>query len=82
MRKALAVVATGLAILGTAGVAKATVDPTGPAKYGLCKAYFAGSSNGQAHKHSAPPFQALEQAAQDNNQSVEDFCSSATPGGR
>jgi hypothetical protein len=31
--------------------------------YGLCKAYFSGSPTGQAHKHAAPPFRALVDAA-------------------
>ena len=31
--------------------------------HGLCTAYFAGSDNGQQHKHQAPPFQALQNAA-------------------
>ena len=83
MRKAFAACIAAVALFGAgAGVAHATVDPTGPAKYGLCKAYFAGSATGQGHKHGAPPFQALEQAASDANQSVADFCASATPGGK
>ena len=83
MKKLLvAAVASGLMVAG-AGMARATgPDPSGPAKYGLCKAYFAGSSTGQEHKHAAPPFQNLEQAASDANQSVADYCSSATPGGK
>ena len=32
----------------------------GHSDYGHCTAYFAGSENGQAHKHKAPPFQELE----------------------
>jgi hypothetical protein len=83
MRKALGALVAAIALVGAgAGVARATVDPTGPAKYGLCKAYFAGSQTGQDHKHNAPPFQALEQAASNANQSVADYCSSATPGGK
>ena len=83
MKKLLVAAAAGGLLVTGAGIARAQgPDPTGPAKYGLCKAYFAGSENGQAHKHSAPPFQNLENAASAANQSVEEFCSSATPGGK
>jgi hypothetical protein len=82
MRKLLVAVAAGGLLLAGTGLARATgPDPTGPAKYGLCTAYFAGSPTGQSHKHNAPPFQNLEDAASAANQSVADFCSSATPGG-
>jgi hypothetical protein len=83
MRKALGAFAAALVLVGAgAGIAKAAPDPNGPAKYGLCTAYFAGSQTGQDNKHKAPPFQALEQAASDAHQSVADFCASATPGGK
>lgn len=48
---------------GAIGAAFAAPDPSGPAKHGLCTAYFNGSANGRAHKHQAGPFVALEQAA-------------------
>ncbi len=81
MRRAVitAVVASALA---AGGAAFADPGPNGHNDYGLCKAYFAGSENGQQHKHQAPPFVALEQAASDANQSVADFCASTTPGGK
>jgi hypothetical protein len=50
--------------------------------FGLCTAYSAGSENGQAHKHKAPPFQDLEAKAAAMNQSVADFCASQTPGAK
>ena len=83
MKKLLVAAVAGGLLVGGAGLAHAQgPDATGPAKYGLCTAYFAGSENGQAHKHQAPPFQNLEAAAEAANQSVEEFCSSATPGGK
>jgi hypothetical protein len=53
-------------IAGGAGMSFAAGDGPGPNdnnNHGLCTAYFAGSENGQSHKHQAPPFVALEQAA-------------------
>jgi hypothetical protein len=91
MRKALAVAAAAVALAGaSAGAAKAVPDPSGPAKYGLCKAYFAGSATGRQHKHEAGPFQALAAAADEagdgngtaTDDEVRDFCADATPGGR
>jgi hypothetical protein len=74
--------AAGL-FVGGAGFAQAKgPDPSGPSKYGLCKAYFAGSENGQANKRKAPPFQNLEAAAEAADQTVEEYCASATPGGK
>ena len=55
------------------------VGGNGPAKYGLCTAYAHNSD--QAKQHGVA-FQNLEQAASDANQSVEDYCSNATPGGK
>jgi hypothetical protein len=68
------------ALAGGAAV-RATADPgpNGHNDFGLCKAYFAGSSTGQAQKQNAPPFQALQQAS---GGSVQQFCSSTTPGGK
>lgn len=50
-----------------------------PAKYGLCTAYFAGRGGENGNKHDAPPFQALEDAADDNDESVEEFCEGTRP---
>jgi hypothetical protein len=41
---------------------------------GLCIAYFAGSSTGQANKRNAPPFEDLAAKADAADQSVEEFC--------
>ena len=43
MKKLLAAALAGGLALGIAGVASAAPDPTGPAKHGLCTAYFNGS---------------------------------------
>jgi len=76
MRLKLAAVA--IATMGVTGVAPAFAAPTiGPDSHqlhGLCTAYFAGSQNGQDHKHQAPPFVALEAAAEAADQSVAEFC--------
>jgi hypothetical protein len=66
MLKGLLVALVGVAIAGLAlfaGLASASPGPNGHNDYGLCKAYSAGSDNGQAHKHKAGPFVALEDAA-------------------
>src|ERR1051325_9948556 len=82
-RRVLAVALMAAALAGGAAVrAAADPGPNGHNDFGLCKAYFAGSATGQAHKQSAPPFQALQQAASDMNESVEQYCSSTTPGGK
>lgn len=62
----------GLALLlGTSGgIALAQPGPNGHNNHGLCTAYFNGSPNGQAHKRQAGPFQALEQAASDGDDST------------
>lgn len=88
MRKIIAVATLALSALGLAS-STAAPGPNGRNDYGLCTAYFAGSSTGQAAKHKAPPFQALEEAAgvddddsaDEVEQKVRDFCSSTTPGG-
>jgi hypothetical protein len=76
----------GLAVITTlaSGGAAALADPgpNGHNDYGLCKAYFAGSANGQAHKHAAPPFVALEAAAAAADQTVAEYCADKTPGGK
>lgn len=76
----------GLAVVTTlaAGGSAALADPgpNGHNDYGLCKAYFAGSATGQAHKHGAPPFAALEAAADAADQTVAEYCADKTPGGK
>lgn len=68
---------------GTTAVATALPPgPNGHNDFGLCTAYFAGSETGQEHKRKAPPFAALEAAASDAGQSMEEYCGSKTPGGR
>lgn len=48
--------------------------PNGHNNFGLCTAYFSGSDNGQENKRKAPPFQALENEARDDdsNDPIED----------
>jgi hypothetical protein len=75
MKKILTAVVAGGLVLGGAGVAFGQgPDATGPAKKGLCTAYFNGSDTGRANKRGAPPFQNLEAAAAAADQSVEEFC--------
>ncbi len=65
MKKLLAALAAALMMLGMFGVVSASADPDpdGPAKKGLCTAYFNGQKNGH-DKHGDPgPFQGLEDAA-------------------
>jgi hypothetical protein len=76
------IIVGGLALLlsTTAGAALAAPGPNGHNNHGLCTTYFNGSETGQAHKRQAGPFQALEQAASDNDQSVADFCAGLVGG--
>jgi len=85
------VISSTVAILvaGGAGFAFAAPGPNGHNDYGLCQAYSSGSANGQAHKHSAPPFAALEDAANaaypnasSTADAVAQYCNSVTPGGK
>ena len=70
-------------IAGGAGLAFAgQPGPNGHNDYGLCNAYFSGSATGQAHKHNAPPFVALQDQASAANETVAQYCSSVTPGGK
>lgn len=50
-----------------------------PALYGLCTAYFSGQGGEKGNKNNAPPFQALQDAAEAEEQSVEDFCRGVRP---
>lgn len=76
-------------VAGGAGLAFAAPGPNGHNDYGLCQAYSAGSATGQANKHNAPPFVALEDAANaaypnasSTADAVSQYCSSVTPGGK
>jgi hypothetical protein len=66
------VLAVGL-IGGGAAVAK---PPSGAPNntHGICKAYFAGSEKGKEQKRKAPPFKALEAAAEAADMTVEEYC--------
>ena len=68
--------AVTLLAIGGAATTAAVADPgpNGPNNFGLCTAYFAGSETGQEHKRKAPPFVALEAAAEEADQSVEEWC--------
>jgi hypothetical protein len=54
-------------------------DVNGPAKFGLCNAYFHGSPTGLLHKHHSRAFRALEAAAAAKNETVAQFCAGVTP---
>lgn len=74
-RRLTAVLLSGMLGLGASAVAFAHPGPHhGNNAFGLCTAYFAGSETGRENKRQAPPFQALEQAAEDNDQTVEEWC--------
>lgn len=61
LKAALAAALAGL-MLAT-GAVFATPGPNGNNDRGLCRAYFAGSGNGQSHERGAGTFVALEDAA-------------------
>jgi hypothetical protein len=79
---AVAALVGGGAAAMSGGSFSAAPGPNGHNDYGLCKAYFAGSAKGQEMKRTAPPFVALEAAAEEADQSVEEYCAEATPGGK
>jgi hypothetical protein len=56
-------------------------DLNGPARFGLCNAFFAGRGGVHGDKDSAVPFQTLQKAARATGQSVAEFCKTAAPGG-
>lgn len=65
---------------GTTGIASAHPGPHhGNNAFGLCTAYFSGSEKGQEKKRQAPPFQALEAAAEESDQTVEEWCAQNAP---
>lgn len=70
---------TLLALGGAATTAGAEPGPNGNNNFGLCTAYFAGSEKGQEMKRKAPPFQALEAAAEAMDQTVEEWCAENAP---
>ena len=70
-------------VAGSAGFAFAgQPGPNTHNDFGLCQAYFSGSQTGMDHKHDAPPFQALEDAAAAQHESVDQYCQGVTPGGK
>lgn len=83
LSRIVAPVAIALLIGGGAGIATADPGPNGHNNFGLCTAYSAGSENGKEHKRKAPPFQALEAAAEAEDQTVEEWCAAngQHPGG-
>lgn len=75
MRRCVATALVAAALVGgVGGSAVAEPGPNGHNDFGLCRAYFSGSDNGQEKKHGAPPFAALEDAAEAQNQTVQEFC--------
>jgi hypothetical protein len=63
MRRGFFVATLVISLALLAGAASAAPGPNGHNNHGLCTAYFAGSDNGQSHKHKAGPFVGLEDAA-------------------
>lgn len=87
MKKMLATAGAAAMLLGLfgAGAADAAPGPNGNNNRGLCTAYFNGSEQGRENKRQAPPFEALEEAAEDKagqpggtgstgEQAVREFC--------
>lgn len=79
LRTVVAPAAIALLVAGGANTASADPGPNGPNNFGLCTAYFAGSEKGKEQKRKAPPFQALEAAAEEADQSVEEWCAENAP---
>jgi len=79
LSRIVAPVVIALLIGGGAGIATADPGPNGHNNFGLCTAYFSGSEKGQEQKRKAPPFQALEAAADEAGQSVEEWCAENAP---
>lgn len=83
-RKVLATLAVGALAFGALGMSPGNSGnaggpggpgPFGPNNFGLCTAWEAnenGRDNGNAG--SAPPFQALQDAAEEQDQTVEEWC--------
>lgn len=66
-------------LAGGASVSVADPGPFGPNNWGLCNAY----AHNNSHAHQAPPFEALEAAAEAEDQTVEEWCAAngQKPGG-
>jgi hypothetical protein len=62
---------TGALLLGTLAFSPGPNDNN---PFGLCTAYHAGSETGQENKRKAPPFQGLEAAAEEADQTVAEYC--------
>jgi len=86
VKKILATLGAALMMMGLFGVAaEAAPGPNGNNNKGLCTAYFNGSEQGRANKRNAPPFVALQEAAEEKaaqeggtgstgEQAVREFC--------
>ena len=66
----------------TASPAPKGPNASGPAKYGLCNAFFSGQGGTNGNRDNSVAFQNLQQEAQAAGQSIQEFCASATPGGK
>ena len=75
------IIAAAILALGTAGAGVSLADPgpNGNNNWGLCNAY----AHNNEHAHKAPPFAALEDAAEAADQSVAEWCAEngQKPGG-
>lgn len=75
---AVAALASGALGMGPPDVEDIPGDPgpNGSNNFGLCTAYFSGSDEGRENKRKAPPFQGLENAADEdeNSDSVAEWC--------
>lgn len=70
MRKLVGVALLIATAIGS-GTSLAGPGPNGHNNWGLCNAY---AHNGGGNSHNAPPFAALEQAAEDADQTVAEWC--------
>lgn len=92
MRKFMAALTAVMLVGGTGALAAPGngqgPDPYGPAKYGLCKAYFSGQGGEHGRRNQSTAFGNLEAAAEesyegDENDPIEtkvaDFCDGTRP---
>jgi hypothetical protein len=78
---AAAVLSAGVLVFASPAFASHGPDVNGAAKFGLCHAYFKGSTTGTAHKHKhSKAFKTLEAAALAHSETVAAFCAGAKPG--
>jgi hypothetical protein len=70
VKRIIALAAIAAASLGT-GLVSADPGPNGHNNWGLCNAYAHNNQNGKDH---GQPFGALEQAAEDADQTVAEWC--------